>query len=435
MLEIFEDKNLQTESKRGILVGLDTGADALFAHSMEELCALTNACDIEVVQSFVQNNPHPNPATFIGSGKAMEIATFCEENEIGYCIFEDTLSPAQLRNLGKMLPVQIYDRTGLILEIFKRRAKTREARLQVESAQLQYMMPRLIGLWEAIGRQGGASGSMSNKGVGETQLELDRRLIQRRISELRRELSAIEHDRSIQRSKRTRSDLPLVSLVGYTNSGKSTLMNKLLARSGEPAFEEKQVFEKDMLFATLDTYVRRISLPDKMDFLLSDTVGFISKLPHQLVKAFHSTLEEAAHADLLLEVVDLSDPYHKEQMEVTSATLKELGCETIPRIFVMNKADLCLVDDAYPFRRDNTITISARDDKSLDALLSMIRETVYAQNRTVTLLFPYTEGSAVSELNDHAHILSQEYLPEGIKITANTPAKLLGKYSGYILES
>lgn len=430
MLEIFEESHELNENTSTVLVGLDTGEDKNFLHSMDELKALAEACGMEIVNIFIQTLPNPNPATFIGSGKLSEIASFCAEQDIAYCIFEDTLSPAQLKNINKSIKCKTYDRTGLILEIFRRRAKSRESRLQVEEAQLQYMMPRLIGFWEAQGRQGGGSGSMSNKGVGETQLELDRRLIQKRISELKAELKNIAHDREIQRNHRSKGTLPLVSLVGYTNSGKSTIMNRLI-RMSEDTAPSKEVFEKDMLFATLDTYVRRINVPNERPFLLSDTVGFINKLPHQLVNAFHSTLEEAKFADLILEVIDGSDEHYREQMTVTADTLKDLGCGEIPRIQVFNKADLYMTPVSFPKVDGNRIYISAGTECGLDELVSLILNTIYANEKETSFLIPFTNGSIVNELNEHAQVLDTQYLPEGVLIKVICNDSIIGKYKSY----
>lgn len=418
--------------EKALLVGLITSDTQDFEHAMEELENLATACEFEVVGSLTQALDHPIPATYIGSGKVEQI---CEMEELGgfdVVIFEDTLSPVQLKNLQKAIKARIMDRTGLILEIFSKRARTREAKLQVESANLQYMLPRLIGMWEAIGRQGGASGSKSSKGVGETQLELDRRWIQKRMSELRRELENIEHDRDIQRRKREKGHLPLVALVGYTNAGKSTIMNHFMRMSSGD--EEKMVFEENMLFATLDTSVRKIETENKKDFLLSDTVGFLDKLPHSLIKAFRSTLDEIKYADLLLIVVDFSDERHEDQMKVTYDTLKELGADGIPRLLVYNKVDLHDGNLAYPRVVDDTIYMSARGEQDMDELLKLIQETVYSGNEVLQFLLPYTDpasGRIASDLNQNATILTQEYREDGTYIEADTPAHLAGKYRSY----
>ena len=415
-----EDK----EILRVALAGLNTGSRQDFDLGMQELSELARACDMQVEAVFVQNLDKPVAATYIGQGKAGEINEAAEALELDTVIFEDTLSPAQLKNLQRIISVRIMDRTGLILEIFSKRAKTREARLQVEAANLQYMLPRLIGMWEAIGRQGGGSGSKSNKGIGETQLELDRRWIQKRMTELDRELEAIEHDRTVQRGKREKSQLPLVALVGYTNAGKSTIMNALLSRS--KADEEKRVFEKDMLFATLDTQVRYIRQPDKKDFLLSDTVGFVNRLPHSLIKAFRTTLDEIRYADLLLEIVDYSDDRHEEQMRVTAETLREIGADKIPIIHVMNKIDKYTQGQLEPGERRDRIFISAAENKGLDTLLDRIKAEVYVGMRVEKFLIPYDQGKYVSLLNEKARVLKQEYVQEGVLIRAEVTEKLSG---------
>ena len=296
--------------QKAILVGVNLNENLDFDHSMEELENLAEACEIEAAAQVVQNLPMVNNAFYIGTGKVEEVKNLVSMLDADCVIFDNSLTPSQQRNLQNQLEAPVWDRTNLILEIFDRRARTKEARLQVESANLQYLLPRLVGMRDALSRQGGcrsgrqlyAGGGLSNKDAGEKKLELDRRRIEKRISELNRELKVMEKDRETQRKRRKESELPSVALVGYTNAGKSTLMNKMLdIWMGDT---EKKVLEKDMLFATLDTTVRRISPGDNRDFLLSDTVGFISQLPHTLVKAFRSTLEEACTADLLLQVVD-----------------------------------------------------------------------------------------------------------------------------------
>ena len=311
-------------SSRVILVGVNLGErEEDFDRSMKELKSLAKACNKETVGIVVQNMEGVNQQFYVGSGKVKEIKELADLQEADEILFDDALTPSQMRNLGKELDRTILDRTNLILDIFALRAKTKEAKLQVESARLQYMLPRLIGMREQLGRQGGASGSMSNKGAGETKLELDRRRIEHRISELRRELTEIEGNRETMRKRRDDSHVPQVALVGYTNAGKSTIMNHMMHLYGSK--KEKTVLEKDMLFATLDTTVRSMEFPDHRSFLLTDTVGFIHKLPTDLIKAFRSTLDEVKYADLLLHVVDYSDENHKKQMEVTQKTLQEIG--------------------------------------------------------------------------------------------------------------
>ena len=426
-----ENNNIQQENiSRVLLVGVNVDDNPDFETSMEELESLAEACEMEVAAKIEQNLSSLNPAYYIGSGKVKEVQATVEQMDLDYVIFDETLSPSQLKNLQKEVGVPIMDRTNLILEIFSRRAKTREARLQVESANLQYMLPRLVGMREALGRQAGASGSMSNKGTGEKQIELDRRKIEKRISELRRELEAIEHDRNTQRKRRNDSSLPQVALVGYTNAGKSTLMNKMVETY--VGKEEKMVVARDMLFATLDTTVRKINQNDRKDFLLSDTVGFISKLPHGLVKAFRSTLDEVRYADLLLQIVDASDEHYREHIQVTEETLRELGAEKIPCIYVMNKADLIMAKEELPRIDGNKIFMSARDGIGLQELLQMIKKRVFSGNREGIFLIPYEKGEIVSYLNSNATVSSQEYLAEGVKLFVDCRESDYSKYREYL---
>ena len=426
-----ENNNTQQENiSRVLLVGVNVDDNPDFETSMEELESLAEACEMEVTAKIEQNLSSLNPAYYIGSGKVKEVQETVEQMDLDYVIFDETLSPSQLKNLQKEVGVPIMDCTNLILEIFSRRAKTREARLQVESANLQYMLPRLVGMREALGRQAGASGSMSNKGTGEKQIELDRRKIEKRISELRRELEAIEHDRNTQRKRRNDSSLPQVALVGYTNAGKSTLMNKMVETY--VGKEEKMVVARDMLFATLDTTVRKINQNDRKDFLLSDTVGFISKLPHGLVKAFRSTLDEVRYADLLLQIVDASDEHYREHIQVTEETLRELGAEKIPCIYVMNKADLIMAKEELPRIDGNKIFMSARDGIGLQELLQMIKKRVFSGNREGIFLIPYEKGEIVSYLNSNATVSSQEYLAEGVKLFVDCRESDYSKYREYL---
>ena len=426
-----ENNNTQQENiSRVLLVGVNVDDNPDFETSMEELESLAEACEMEVAAKIEQNLSSLNPAYYIGSGKVKEVQETVEQMDLDYVIFDETLSPSQLKNLQKEVGVPIMDRTNLILEIFSRSAKTREARLQVESANLQYMLPRLVGMREALGRQAGASGSMSNKGTGEKQIELDRRKIEKRISELRRELEAIEHDRNTQRKRRNDSSLPQVALVGYTNAGKSTLMNKMVETY--VGKEEKMVGARDMLFATLATTVRKINQNDRKDFLLSDTVGFISKLPHGLVKAFRSTLDEVRYADLLLQIVDASDEHYREHIQVTEETLRELGAEKIPCIYVMNKADLIMAKEELPRIDGNKIFMSARDGIGLQELLQMIKKRVFSGNREGIFLIPYEKGEIVSYLNSNATVSSQEYLAEGVKLFVDCRESDYSKYREYL---
>ena len=330
---------MRQEKEKAILVGVNIDYQNNFQKLMDELENLAYACDIEVVGRETQNLLEINKPLYVGKGKAEEIAKKAEALGVDMVIFNNELSGTQTRNLSDIFSCQVLDRTALILEIFSRRARTKEAKLQVELARLEYMLPRLVGLHKSLGRQGGGSGFF-NKGSGEKKIELDRRRIEDKLTELRKELEELSKDREVQRKKREESDIPLVSLVGYTNAGKSTLMNYMIDRFVKD--EDKRVFEEDMLFATLDTSVRKIELDDNRKFLLSDTVGFISQLPHDLIKAFRSTLEEIKNADLLLEVIDYSDPDFDTHLDVTKKTLEDIGAADIPVIYVYNKSELML---------------------------------------------------------------------------------------------
>lgn len=359
--------------EQALLLGVKLRDGEDFERSMEELWNLAEACGMQVTGQITQNMERPHSALYMGKGKLSEVKEFLEQNPVDVVIFDRQLSPSQLRNLEQLLDCAILDRTSLILEIFAVRARTREARLQVESARLQYILPRLTGMHKALSRQGGGSG-ISNKGAGEKKLELDRRRIEKRMSELRRELEQVSKERKIQRNRRQGSGIPRVALVGYTNAGKSTLMNSMLDKySRDPS---KRVTEKNMLFATLDTTVRRIHTGPQKEFLLSDTVGFIHQLPTGLIKAFRSTLEEAREADLLLHVLDYSDEACRQQRKVTEETLKELGAGDIPVIYVYNKADLKIQEDGskmtLPRIQENRIYLSAKTGEGILELVDMI---------------------------------------------------------------
>ncbi len=425
--------------QRVILVGVNLNNDPNFAHSMEELESLAQACDMEVEATAVQNLPAANAATYIGSGKVEEVRRLAEMVQAECAVFDNALSPVQQRNLQEAMDVAVLDRTNLILEIFGRRARTREAKLQVESAGLQYMLPRLVGMRKALSRQGGgagagggwgAGGGLANRGAGETRLELDRRRIEKRLAELRRELTAVEQDRATQRKRRRESVLPSVALVGYTNAGKSTLLNAMLDVCG--GREEKRVLEQDMLFATLDTTVRRISPGDNGDFLLSDTVGFIDKLPHALVKAFRSTLSEAVEADLLLYVMDFSDPHYREQLKVSQDTLRELKAGHIPCLFVMNKADKVMEEGALPKLSGDRIYLSAKKRLGIDALLAAIREKLFSGMVECRMKIPYTDGAAVSWLKEHAAVRTMEYEADGVSIFAECRRSDMARLEQYL---
>lgn len=419
----------EVKQERAILAGVDLADGEDFEYSMQELKHLAEACNMEVAGILTQRMETVNKALYLGCGKVEELKEFTEQMDADIIVFDNALSPSQLRNLQKLLQKPILDRTSLILEIFSTRARTREAKLQVESAKLQYLLPRLVGMHEALSRQGGGSG-LANKGAGEKKLELDRRKIEHRLAELRRDLETVSRERETQRKKRLSSSLPLVALVGYTNAGKSTLMNRLLERYSQD--ETKKVLEKDMLFATLETTVRKIELPDNRRFLLSDTVGFIHKLPTALIKAFRSTLEEVQNADLLLHVIDYSDENYKNQIKVTEETLRELGCSDIPVIYVMNKADLCMED--FPrVQAENRIYMAAAKESGLEELVELISKKLFGSYLEAEFLIPYECGQIMSYLMDHTLVLSTEYRENGVHIVTSCSKADYARYRQYLL--
>lgn len=414
--------------QRAILVGVNLGKEADFAYSMEELANLTEACDVEVIGQVTQNLQRVNPSHYIGKGKIEEVAAYVKGADANMVIFNDELSPSQIRNLEEDLDCKVIDRTILILDIFAQRAKTKEAQLQVEVAHLQYMMPRLIGLRESLGRQSGGVGT-KNKGVGEKKLELDRRKIEDQIAALNKELEALVAQRQTQRKQRKKNEIPVVSLVGYTNAGKSTIMNTMLEIFNGTV--EKQVFEKDMLFATLETSVRNIDLPDNKSFLLTDTVGFVSKLPHHLVKAFRSTLEEVAEADLLIHVVDYSNPNYEQLIDITNETLKKIGVENIPTIYAYNKSDM--VDVEIPKVQEDRVYLSAKKHVGIEELVEMVRSHIYKEYTKCEMLIPYDQGQVVSYFNNHAHVLSTSYENEGTKMELECKTSDYTKYKRFAI--
>ncbi|MBC2579115.1 GTPase HflX [Clostridium sp. DJ247] len=399
------------QKQRAIIVGCNLKNDKEFLNMMKELSSLADACDIEVVGEIIQKLERVYPSHYIGKGKIQELITLIHEKEVDMVIFNDALSPSQIRNLDTALKCKVIDRTLLILDILAKRSKSKEAQLQVEIAKLQYILPRLTGLGESLGRQAGGVGFI-NRGSGETKLELDHIRIKDRISGLHAELETLVVQRQNQRKQRKKSGMPAVALVGYTNAGKSSIMNSMIDLYGSSI--DKKVFEKDMLFATLETYVRNIKLPNNRSFLLSDTVGFINKLPNQLVNAFRSTLEEITEADMLVHVVDYSNSNYKQHIEVTKETLKELGADNIPIIYAYNKTDLA----AGEITKDekNCIYISAKNKAGIDELVSEICKRAFPQHVCCQLLIPYEKGNILSYFKDNANIKSTEYNSNGVLI-------------------
>ncbi|MGN0305756.1 MAG: GTPase HflX [Lachnospiraceae bacterium] len=414
--------------ERAILVGVNLNNDPTFDHSMKELKELARACHLEVVCIHSQNLSTPNTALYIGSGKLMEVKEDLGLYEANTVIFDNALSPVQVRNLSRQLDALILDRTSLILRIFEERARTGEAKMQVELAKYQYMLPRLVGLRDNLSRQGGASGALSSKGAGEKKLELDRRRIEKQISELKHQLSQLELNRATMRKKRNLSSLSQVALVGYTNAGKSTILNQMVSRFSQD--ESKLVLEKDMLFATLETKVRQIAPPGRKPFLLSDTVGFIDKLPHQLIKAFRSTLQAVKEADLLLHVIDYSDSDMAEHLRVTQETLQELSAAHIPTLYVYNKVDKA-ESSVSCHQTGNRLYLSAKSEEGITTLLDAIEEALSAADKEVTLLIPFSQGHIVSLLTKEAQILSTEYTLEGTLLKVKGPASAIDRHLCY----
>lgn len=421
------DTTIQND-ERVIITGLDTGQDD-YNYSMTELAELAQANHMEVVQRVDQVIDRPNPATYFGKGKVAEIAELAAANDVATIITNDELSPSQLRNLEDETGKRILDRTALILEIFATRAQTKEAKLQVQIAELQYRLPRLqTSASQRLDQQTGGGSGFTNRGAGETKLEMDRRTIQHQITHLRHELAAIDKSEETKRKQRAKSNIPTAALVGYTNAGKSTIMNGLVRRYG--TVEDKTVFEKDMLFATLDTSVRRLTLPGKKDFLLSDTVGFVSKLPTNLVESFKSTLAEAANADLLIQVIDYSDPNYEEMMQTTKETLKQIGIDNIPMVNVFNKADKTEIE--FPvLERDDQVVISAKQEESLDLLVDIIRKHLFKDYVEAKLLLPFSAGQQVSYLNEHTNILDTEYRNDGTLLTVEMSPQDAQRFAQY----
>lgn len=436
--------------ERVLLVGANLNDGEDYLASLKELGALAEACDMEVAGVTSQTLETVHKAFYIGTGKVDEVKEMAQNYDVDVIIFDNSLSPMQMRNLQERLEKPILDRSALILDIFARRARSREAKLQVEVARLQYMLPRLVGLHAALSRQGGASGSMSNRGAGEKKLELDRRVLEKRLSQLRRELKEVGQERETQRKQRMKTGMPRVALVGYTNAGKSTLLNAMLELYGtdEVDVEEKKVMEKDMLFATLDTTVRKIAPQDHHAFLLSDTVGFIHKLPHNLVEAFQSTLEEAKEADILLQVVDYSDAHYRDQIAVTNQTLHKLGADGVPMLYVYNKADLVEPEalpglagtesgkllQSLPVVAQDGIYMSAKERVGVEELIRLIERKLSGGYRDCTMLIPYTDGRAVSYLNEHGVVRQTQYLEEGVQLSLQCREEDYQFYRDYLCQ-
>ena len=409
--------NTETDKPRVMLAAVDTGEyDA--ERSLDELAELARTAGAEVVIRIVQRRPGFEPATCIGSGRLAEMAELCERENIDQIIFDCELTATQIRNIEAVCNVHTIDRTMLILDIFAQRATTHEGRLQVEIAQHRYRLPRLAGMGVKLSRLGGGIGT---RGPGETKLETDKRHIRARIASLSAELKEIEKRRGLHRERRKKDGVLVCAIVGYTNVGKSTLLNTLT---------DAGILAEDKLFATLETTSRSIELPDGRSVMLVDTVGLISRLPHHLVEAFKSTLEEAANADVILHIVDASNDDCADQARVTLELLGELGCEGIPVVTVLNKCDLVpYIDDITA--EENTVKISARTGEGIPAMLEAIAKALPQSARKIKLLIPYYEGGLLSEIRQEGKIFSEEYTPEGTLVDALVDVRLYTKAERY----
>ncbi len=407
--------------ERAILVGLAHGGlgRAEAQASLAELRELVVSAGAVPVETVLQERPSPDPAYFIGRGKVAELLDRVLAVNADLVVFDDELMPVQQRNLEEELEVKVVDRSGLILDIFAQRARSREGKLQVELALLEYTLPRLTGRGRELSRLGGGIGT---RGPGETQLESDRRIIRRRITNIRRELEQLEQRRALQRAKRQGVPLPVVSLAGYTNAGKSTLFNRLTG--------VRRVVSPRM-FATLDPLVRRVSLPSGQEVLLSDTVGFIRKLPHALVAAFHATLEETVEADLLLHVIDASDPTWPQYRRTVYEVLEEVGAAHVPILEVYNKRDQWREGGVE--LPPGAVAISALTGEGVDELLDVLEERVSCGYRTVTLVVPYARGELLPEVRERGRVEQVEYAPEGVRVTAALRAADLGRFRDFVV--
>ncbi|SOC23510.1 GTPase HflX [Brochothrix thermosphacta] len=414
-----------------VLVGVELPRVNDFAESMVELHGLAEAADLNVTHVLTQKRERVHAGTYLGKGKLAELQGYLEGTESEAIIVNDELTPSQIKNLEAVLECEIMDRTMLILAIFAERAQTREAKLQVEVARLQYLMPRLAGMGISMSRQGGGSSGLANRGAGETKLELDRRTISDKINQYQRELKVVANERDNQRRSRQKKGLRVAALVGYTNAGKSSIMNTLVS-SYHPQTTEKQVLEKDMLFATLDTSVRRIHPKYHQPFLLTDTVGFVDKLPTQLVKAFRSTLEEVVQADVLIHVIDASSPDSEKRQRVTEETLKAIGAEDKPMIYVWNKADL--VPEVSQIMPKNHLWVSTYTGKGISELMSAVEAELFADEEQHVWLVPYDRSDVVALMNEEARIIELEYVEEGTQITAITPQHFIRNYGEFIVK-
>lgn len=416
---------METEQKRqtAILVGLCTGSRDLLEEStdqsMKELEALADAAEVDTAAVVVQNRQTVEAATYIGPGKLEEVCQLCESLKPDLLLFDDELSGSQVRNIEQASGVTVIDRSRLILDIFARRATSREGKCQVELAQLQYLLPRLSGVGASMSRQGAGIGT---RGPGETRLETDRRHIRTRISKLKEELREIEQHRQTTRSKRLKEGIPQVALVGYTNAGKSTLLN---------ALTDAGTLAKDQLFATLDPLVKRMELAEDFPIVVTDTVGFVRKLPHHLVEAFRSTLEESVYADVVLHVVDVSNPEYPVQMEVAQKLLTQLGVKEEAVITVLNQIDRA--EEELP-HIPNSVCVSAKTGQGVDELLRVLTKRLIPSRRSVTVCIPYSDGKTGPMLHRKTKVEREEFTEAGQVMTVVADQEILREIEGYLIE-
>ncbi|WLT00140.1 GTPase HflX [Lactobacillus helsingborgensis] len=407
--------------------------DSNFDYYMTELANLTEAANMEVVGQARQNAEHIVAGTYFGLGKINEIKDMARGLKAKVLILNDELTPVQIRNLEKLTKLRVIDRTELILEIFSKRARTKQAKLQVQLARLQYELPRLHpsenNLDQQRGNGGSTGGGFANRGAGESKLELNRRTIGKQIAIIKNELKEISQQEEIKAKRRNQNNIPKVALVGYTNAGKSTTMNGLLQEFSKHS--DKQVFVKNMLFATLDTNVRRIELDNNFSFILSDTVGFISKLPHNLVEFFKATLQEVRDADLLINVVDASDPNMIQMIRTTQNVLNEIGIKNTPMITAYNKADKS--ERNYPQIEGSNILYSATDPKSITTLANLITKRIFVNYKRTRLLLPLSDGKTLSYLHENAQVISENFQNDGIHVTVRLAPEQQNRFSNYIV--
>jgi GTPase len=417
----------RTRLEKVFLVGVELKSQGMadIRESLAELAELSQTAGAEVAGEGIQKMESLNPATFIGKGKAEEFSKQCQAGGVDTVIFDDELSPAQSRNLEKIFNCKILDRTALILDIFAQRARTREGKLQIELAQLQHLLPRLTRFWGHLSRQSGGIGMRG--GEGESQLEADRRKVSERIDRIERDLDAVRRQRETQRAGRQRSQWPLASIVGYTNAGKSTLLNRLTGAG---------VLAKDILFATLDPTTRRLKLPTNQNVLLTDTVGFIKKLPHGLVEAFKATLEEVVQADLLLHVVDISHPQAEEQIAAVNAVLAEIGAAEKPTIMVLNKVDQFNGGGELNRQREkfsNAVAISAKSGEGIPALLAELGTQLRPVREFLELKIPHEDAAVIARLHKLGQVIERRYTGRTAQFKARIPPHHLAEFAAFIV--